>query len=59
MFVSSLQAGVNILLQDINGNISLDYTFEGTDTNYILRKHLEENGKSSLDQYIFLLWFSL
>ncbi|KAM9709629.1 unconventional myosin-XVI isoform 1-T1 [Menidia menidia] len=39
-----LLAGVNILLQDINGNIPLDYTFEGTETSYILRKHLEENG---------------
>ncbi|XP_013769817.1 unconventional myosin-XVI-like [Pundamilia nyererei] len=38
-------AGVNVLLQDINGNISLDYAIEGTETSYILRKHLEENGK--------------
>ncbi|XP_072252998.1 unconventional myosin-XVI isoform X1 [Leuresthes tenuis] len=39
-----LLAGVNILLQDINGNIPLDYTFEGTESSYILRKYLEENG---------------
>ncbi|KAM4558302.1 unconventional myosin-XVI isoform 2-T2 [Odontesthes bonariensis] len=39
-----LLAGVNILLQDINGNIPLDYTFEGTESSYILRKHLDENG---------------
>uniref|UniRef100_A0A3B4Z141 Unconventional myosin-XVI-like n=1 Tax=Stegastes partitus TaxID=144197 RepID=A0A3B4Z141_9TELE len=39
-----LLAGVNILLQDINGNIPLDYAFEGTETSYILRKYLEENG---------------
>uniref|UniRef100_A0A3Q1G4C4 Myosin motor domain-containing protein n=1 Tax=Acanthochromis polyacanthus TaxID=80966 RepID=A0A3Q1G4C4_9TELE len=38
-----LVAGVNILLQDINGNIPLDYAFEGTETSYILRKYLEEN----------------
>lgn len=40
------KAGVNVLLQDINGNIPLDYAFEGTETSYILRKHLEENGKT-------------
>ncbi|XP_034041871.1 unconventional myosin-XVI isoform X2 [Thalassophryne amazonica] len=39
-----LLAGVNVLLQDVNGNIPLDYACEGTETNYILRKHLEENG---------------
>uniref|UniRef100_I3KAB4 Myosin XVI n=1 Tax=Oreochromis niloticus TaxID=8128 RepID=I3KAB4_ORENI len=39
-----LLAGVNVLLQDINGNIPLDYAIEGTETSYILRKHLEENG---------------
>uniref|UniRef100_A0A3Q2PQ17 Myosin motor domain-containing protein n=1 Tax=Fundulus heteroclitus TaxID=8078 RepID=A0A3Q2PQ17_FUNHE len=43
MVLLLLLAGVNILLQDINGNIPLDYTFEGTETNYILRKHLDEN----------------
>ncbi|KAM4561355.1 unconventional myosin-XVI isoform 2-T3 [Fundulus diaphanus] len=44
MVLLLLLAGVNILLQDINGNIPLDYTFEGTETNYILHKHLDENG---------------
>ncbi|XP_016528594.1 unconventional myosin-XVI isoform X1 [Poecilia formosa] len=44
MVLLLLLAGVNILLQDINGNIPLDYTFEGTETSYILRKYLEDNG---------------
>ncbi|XP_037542957.1 unconventional myosin-XVI [Nematolebias whitei] len=44
MVLLLLLAGVNVLLQDINGNIPLDYAFEGTETSYILRKHLEENG---------------
>lgn len=49
-FVCVIQkAGVNILLQDINGNIPLDYAIEGTETSYILRKHLEENGKALLE----------
>ncbi|KAF3843141.1 hypothetical protein F7725_001990 [Dissostichus mawsoni] len=39
-----LLSGVNVLLQDVNGNIPLDYASEGTETSYILRKHLEENG---------------
>ncbi|XP_028991848.1 unconventional myosin-XVI isoform X3 [Betta splendens] len=39
-----LLAGVNIMLQDVNGNIPLDYTSDGTESSYILRKHLEENG---------------
>ncbi|KAJ8013191.1 hypothetical protein DPEC_G00050710 [Dallia pectoralis] len=39
-----LLAGVNVLLQDVNGNIALDYAAEGTETRYILLKHLEENG---------------
>lgn len=43
------KAGVNVLLQDINGNIPLDYAIEGTETSYILRKHLEENGKTHND----------
>lgn len=34
------------MLQDINGNIPLDYASEGTESSYILRKHLEENGKA-------------
>ncbi|KPP65429.1 unconventional myosin-XVI-like, partial [Scleropages formosus] len=37
-------AGANIMLQDINGNIPLDYSTEGSETNYILLKRLEENG---------------
>ncbi|XP_020568927.1 unconventional myosin-XVI isoform X1 [Oryzias latipes] len=39
-----LMAGANILLQDVNGNIPLDYASEGTETRYILQKYLEENG---------------
>uniref|UniRef100_A0A674PGX0 Myosin XVI n=1 Tax=Takifugu rubripes TaxID=31033 RepID=A0A674PGX0_TAKRU len=39
-----LLAGVNVLLQDVNGNIPLDYASEGTESSWILRKHLEENG---------------
>uniref|UniRef100_A0A8C2JP93 Myosin XVI n=1 Tax=Cyprinus carpio TaxID=7962 RepID=A0A8C2JP93_CYPCA len=39
-----LKAGVNVLLQDVNGNIPLDYATEGTETSYILIRHLEENG---------------
>ncbi|MED6291184.1 hypothetical protein CHARACLAT_020840, partial [Characodon lateralis] len=46
MVLLLLLAGVNVLLQDINGNIPLDYAFEGTETSYILQKHLEENGKA-------------
>uniref|UniRef100_A0A3B4ABR4 Myosin motor domain-containing protein n=1 Tax=Periophthalmus magnuspinnatus TaxID=409849 RepID=A0A3B4ABR4_9GOBI len=38
-----LLAGVNVLLQDVSGNIPLDYTSEGSETNYILSKYLEEN----------------
>lgn len=34
------------MLQDVNGNIPLDYATEGTETSYILRGHLEENGKA-------------
>nr|XP_023996187.1 unconventional myosin-XVI-like [Salvelinus alpinus] len=43
MVLLLLLAGVNVLLQDVNGNIPLDYTTEGTETSYIIRKHLEEN----------------
>ncbi|XDV30854.1 hypothetical protein PO909_033688, partial [Leuciscus waleckii] len=39
-----LKTGVNVLLQDVNGNIPLDYATEGTETSYILIRHLEENG---------------
>lgn len=42
-----LKAGVNILLQDVNGSIPLDYASEGTETSCILRKYLEENGKKA------------
>uniref|UniRef100_UPI00398F53AA unconventional myosin-XVI n=1 Tax=Pristiophorus japonicus TaxID=55135 RepID=UPI00398F53AA len=37
-------AGANMLLQDINGNIALDYTMEGTESSSILLRHLEDNG---------------
>ncbi|XP_078077789.1 unconventional myosin-XVI isoform X2 [Mustelus asterias] len=37
-------AGANVLLQDINGNIALDYTMEGTESSSILFRHLEDNG---------------
>ncbi|XP_078400963.1 unconventional myosin-XVI [Cetorhinus maximus] len=37
-------AGANVLLQDINGNIALDYTMEGTESRSILLRHLEDNG---------------
>ncbi|XP_067842810.1 unconventional myosin-XVI [Heptranchias perlo] len=37
-------AGANVLLQDINGNIALDYTMEGTESSSILLRHLEDNG---------------
>ncbi|CAL8268518.1 unnamed protein product [Lota lota] len=39
-----LLTGVNVLLQDVNGNVPLDYAPEGTESRYILSKHLEENG---------------
>lgn len=42
------------MLQDVNGNIPLDYASEGTESSYILRKHLEENGK---DQHNFYFYF--
>uniref|UniRef100_A0A671SNI0 Unconventional myosin-XVI-like n=1 Tax=Sinocyclocheilus anshuiensis TaxID=1608454 RepID=A0A671SNI0_9TELE len=44
MVLLLLLAGVNVLLQDVNGNIPLDYATEGTETSYILIRHLEENG---------------
>ncbi|XP_016117593.1 unconventional myosin-XVI-like [Sinocyclocheilus grahami] len=43
MVLLLLLAGVNVLLQDVNGNIPLDYATEGTETSYILIRHLEEN----------------
>ncbi|XP_034160516.2 unconventional myosin-XVI isoform X2 [Pangasianodon hypophthalmus] len=39
-----LLSGVNALLQDVNGNVPLDYAAEGSETSYILTKHLEECG---------------
>lgn len=47
------KAGVNVLLQDVNGNIPLDYASEGTETSFILRKHLEENGKALFTSFVF------
>ncbi|XP_054826888.1 unconventional myosin-XVI [Eublepharis macularius] len=39
-----LLAGANVLLQDVNGNIALDYAMEGTESSCILLAYLEENG---------------
>ncbi|OCT95386.1 hypothetical protein XELAEV_18013074mg [Xenopus laevis] len=39
-----LLSGANILLQDVNGNIALDYAVEGTESRNILLSYLEENG---------------
>uniref|UniRef100_A0A8C3XQK5 Myosin XVI n=1 Tax=Chelydra serpentina TaxID=8475 RepID=A0A8C3XQK5_CHESE len=39
-----LLAGANVLLQDVNGNIALDYAMEGTESSCILLTYLEENG---------------
>uniref|UniRef100_A0A672TY13 Myosin XVI n=1 Tax=Strigops habroptila TaxID=2489341 RepID=A0A672TY13_STRHB len=39
-----LIAGANVLLQDVNGNIALDYAIEGTESSSILLMFLEENG---------------
>lgn len=47
LFVS-LQAGANILLQDVNGNIPLDYAVEGTESSAILLAYLDENGNAKL-----------
>ncbi|XP_049583907.1 unconventional myosin-XVI isoform X1 [Syngnathus scovelli] len=44
MVLLFLLAGVNSLLQDVDGNVPLDYAPEGTESRYILQKHLEENG---------------
>ncbi|XP_062389635.1 unconventional myosin-XVI [Sardina pilchardus] len=44
MVLLLLLAGANVLLQDVNGNIPLDYATEGTESRYILHAHLEENG---------------
>ncbi|KAM7328936.1 hypothetical protein ACRRTK_013028 [Alexandromys fortis] len=37
-------AGANVLLQDVNGNIPLDYAVEGTESSAILLAYLDENG---------------
>ncbi|XP_074048123.1 unconventional myosin-XVI [Macrotis lagotis] len=39
-----LLAGANVLLQDVNGNIPLDYAVEGTESSCILLTYLDENG---------------
>ncbi|XP_038618067.1 unconventional myosin-XVI isoform X2 [Tachyglossus aculeatus] len=39
-----LLSGANVLLQDINGNIPLDYAMEGTESSYILLAYLDDNG---------------
>ncbi|XP_053311241.1 unconventional myosin-XVI [Spea bombifrons] len=39
-----LLSGANVLLQDVNGNIALDYATEGTESSCILLTYLEENG---------------
>ncbi|KAM4795077.1 unconventional myosin-XVI [Rhinophrynus dorsalis] len=39
-----LLSGANVLLQDVNGNIALDYAVEGTESSCILLTYLEENG---------------
>ncbi|XP_018418654.1 PREDICTED: unconventional myosin-XVI [Nanorana parkeri] len=39
-----LFSGANVLLQDVNSNIALDYATEGTEPNSILLTYLEENG---------------
>ncbi|XP_069492667.1 unconventional myosin-XVI isoform X2 [Ambystoma mexicanum] len=38
-----LLAGANALLQDVNGNIPLDYAMDGTESSCILLAYLEEN----------------
>uniref|UniRef100_A0A6I8NSX8 Myosin XVI n=1 Tax=Ornithorhynchus anatinus TaxID=9258 RepID=A0A6I8NSX8_ORNAN len=39
-----LLSGANVLLQDVNGNIPLDYAMEGTESSYILLAYLDDNG---------------
>ncbi|XP_058526570.1 unconventional myosin-XVI isoform X1 [Ochotona princeps] len=39
-----VSAGANVLLQDVNGNIPLDYAVEGTESSSILLTYLDENG---------------
>lgn len=42
------KTGVNVLLQDVNGNVSLDYASDGSETCCILRKYLQEKGKDTV-----------
>ncbi|CAL9690096.1 unnamed protein product [Knipowitschia caucasica] len=51
MLLLLLLAGINVLLQDVSGNIPLDYTSEGTETNFILCKYLEEKGVDTLSMH--------
>ncbi|XP_054642512.1 unconventional myosin-XVI isoform X2 [Dunckerocampus dactyliophorus] len=44
MVLLLLLAGVNVLLQDVDGHIPLDYASEESESRCILQKHLEENG---------------
>ncbi|XP_045834455.1 unconventional myosin-XVI isoform X1 [Meles meles] len=37
-------AGADVLLQDVNGNIPLDYAIEGTESSFILLTYLDEHG---------------
>lgn len=37
-----------MLLQDVNGNVPLDYAPDGTETCCILRKYLQEKGKDGV-----------
>ncbi|XP_048197054.1 unconventional myosin-XVI [Perognathus longimembris pacificus] len=39
-----LLAGANVFLQDVNGNIPLDYALEGTESSSILLTYLDDNG---------------
>lgn len=48
------KTGVNVLLQDVDGSVPLDYASEGTETSCILRKHLEENGRALRTSRLFL-----
>lgn len=45
-----------MLLQDVNGNIALDYAVEGTESSSILLMYLEENGKSALQLLECFYW---
>lgn len=39
---------MNILLQDVNGNVPLDYASDGTETSCILRMYLQEKGTDTV-----------